>query len=168
MSIEENLIGVAVGGVIGFASAIGMEALKRFWESRDEKKRISRLLELLYEEVEQLAELLEIDLGMVESDELEFVVEFGRGKEDYDGKLLSAISRLKNNRTIYESQASRLLDLPGYLPNSLVKFYSRLQVNSLKMHDAILSKDISKLQELRSLSLAEAESLKHDLKNAKL
>ena len=168
MSIEENLIGVAVGGVIGFAGAFGMEALKRFWQSKEKKRLISRLLELLYEEVEQLAELLDVDLGIVESNELGFVVEFGRGKEEYDGKLLSAISRLKNNRTIYESQASRLLELPGYLPNALVRFYSRLQVNSLKMHDAVLNKDISQLQEIRSLSLAEAESLKHDLKNAKL
>lgn len=166
MSIEENLIGVAVGGLIGFFSAIGMEYLKRHWETKDKKENISRLLELLYEEIEQLAELLDVDLGLVESEDLGFILEFGRGTEEYDGKLKSVIDRLQKNRTIYESQANKLLDLPGYLPNALVRFYSRLQVNCGKMHDAILSENFELIQELRTQSLNEAEVLKNDLKSA--
>jgi hypothetical protein len=166
MSIEENLIGVAVGGLIGFFSAFGMEYLKRRWETKDKKENVSRLLELLYEEVEQLAELLDVDLGLVESEDLGIILEFGRGTEEYDGKLKSVIERLQKNRTIYESQAKMLLDLPGYLPNALVRFYSRLQVNCAKMHDAIISGNFNSIKDLRKQSLNEAEVLKHDLKNA--
>ncbi|MCG7948697.1 MAG: hypothetical protein N0C84_20365 [Candidatus Thiodiazotropha taylori] len=166
MSIEENIIGVAVGGLIGFLSAYGMEAIKRYWETKDRKERVQRLLVLLYEEVEQLAELLDIDLGILESNKLDSIIEFGRNTEEYDGKLKTTLDRLQKNRTIYESQANNLLELPGYLPNALVRFYSRLQVNCTKMHDAIINGNIEQLKKLRTLSLTEAESLKHDLKSA--
>ena len=162
----EDFYSVGVGGIIGFLAAFGMESVKRYWNKQDNEKRIKRLLELLYEEVEQLAELLDVDLGLVEGDDLDSILEFGRGTEEHDGKLKATISRLQKNRTIYESQADKLLELPGYLPNSLVRFYSRLQVNCSKMHDAIIDNNLEQIQELRTLSLTEALALKQDLKNA--
>jgi len=161
-----NLISVAAGGIIGFMAAFGMEALKRSWSKKDNKEKVSRLLELLYEEVEQLAELLDIDLGIVENNDLDSILDFGRDTE-HDGKLKSTISRLQNNRTIYESQANKLLELPGYLPNSLVRFYSRLQVNCSKMYESISDNNLEQLQNIRSQSLIEAVALKNDLNDAK-
>lgn len=58
----ENLTGVALGGFIGFVSAVGVERLRRRWQLQDCHTRLKRLLKLLFEEVEQLAELLAIDL----------------------------------------------------------------------------------------------------------
>jgi hypothetical protein len=161
-----DLVGVGIGGTIGSMSAYGLEALKRYWRSKDDRRRIDRLLEVLYEEVEQLAELIDVDLGLVESCDLDFILEFGKGSGENDGKLRATIARLQDNRTIYNSQAERFLDLPEYLPNALVRLYTRLQVNCDRMLGAIDKGDLEKIRELRSLSLAEAEALKIDLKRA--
>lgn len=161
-----NLIAVAVGGVIGFMSACGLEALKRHWKAKEDRRRVKRLLEILYEEIEQLGELIDVDLGLVESDDLDFVLGYGKGLEDYDGKLRATIARLQDNRTIFESQAEHLLDLPGYLPNALVRFYSRLQVNCGRMLGAVSEGNLERIRELRSLSLTEVQALKVGLKEA--
>ncbi len=162
-----DLIGVVVGGLVGFLSAYGMEELKRRAEKKEDCKRIARLTEILYEEVEQLAELLAVDLAIVDSDELGFILDYGRGTEEYDGKINAVIGRLRENTRIYDSQASSLLGLPGYLPNAMVRFYSRLEVNCGKMGEAVIRGDASLISELRQLLLVEAEVLKGDLKKAK-
>lgn len=150
----ENLAGVALGGVIGFLSGIGVEALRRFWVAQDNRRRLNRLLKLLFEEVEQLAELLAIDLGTVEDGAVS------------DAQLRAIIARLQENRTIYESQAERFLELPGYLPNALVRFYTRLQINCMHMESALDDGNLHRVRELRDLSSHEAESLKVNIREA--
>lgn len=162
-----DLFGVCVGGLIGFLSACGLESLKRRWIRKDRACQLDRLIQLLYEEVEQLAELIDIDLGLVESEELDFVLGFGKGLEEFDGKLRATLARLQENRTIYSSQANHFLDLPAYLPNSLVRFYTRLQVNCGRMQIALDEGDLTRIRSFRSQSSIEAESLKADLKNAR-
>lgn len=163
----ENTFAVLVGGGIGFLSAFGLEALKRRWDKDDQRARINRLLEILYEEVEQLGELIDIDLGVVENRELEFLSGFGGGLGEHDEKLRESISRLRENRTIFETQAGRLLELPEYLPNTLVRFYSRLQVNCSRMLETIDTANIIELRKIRHELLVEIQSLKSDLKNAR-
>lgn len=160
------LIGVGVGGLIGFVSAYVIEANKWRREKKINRQRLDRLLQILYEEVEQLAELIDVDLSILDSEELDFALGFGKGSEEYDGRLRSTIARLQENRTIYDSQAPRFLDLPGYLPNSLVRFYTRLQVNCGRMLAAIEEGDLEKIRKMRSDSLDEAEVLKRDLRGA--
>lgn len=158
----ENLVGVAIGGVIGFLSGIGVESLRRLWDQQDGRTRRNRLLQLLFEEVEQLAELLDVDLGAVALD--------GAGsdtdQEGHRGQVRATIARLQENRTIYESQAERFLELPGYLPNALVRFYTRLQISCVRMMGALDDGDFPRLRDLRNMSLQEAEALKLDLREA--
>lgn len=158
----ENLGGVALGGVIGFLSGVGVEALRRLWAAQDSRTRLNRLLQLLFEEVEQLAELLAVDLGTVEED----AAKSEPDREEHDGQVRATIARLQENRTIYESQAERFLELPGYLPNALVRFYTRLQINCVRMLAALDDGDLPKLRDRRDLSLHEAEALKMDLRKA--
>lgn len=156
----ENLGGVALGGLIGFLSAIGVEALRKTWEVRDRRTRLNRLLKLLFEEVEQLAELLAIDLQTADGG----VPGTGVGNKEEETRIRATIARLKENRTIYESQAESFLELPGYLPNALVRFYTRLAINCTHMLSALDQRDWSRLEELRDLSSHEAESLKIEIR----
>lgn len=158
----ENLGGVALGGLIGFLSAIGVEAVRRAWDVRDRRKKLNRLLKLLFEEVEQLAELLAIDLRTADGG----LPITGVGGKEEDTQVRATIARLKENRTIYESQAERFLELPGYLPNALVRFYTRLEINCAHMLSALDKRDWSRVSELRDLSSHEAESLKIELREA--
>lgn len=121
---------------------------------------------VLYEEVEQLAELLAVDLGVVERSDLGSLLEFGRRGEDHDGWIKATIRRIEQNRTVFDSQAPRLLELPGYLPNQLVRFHARLQVNCGRMLDAVNSGDLTGIRDLRETSQGEAEMLKTDLRKA--
>ncbi len=161
-----DLVAVIAGALIGFISAYGLEARKRQWKAKDDRQRLDRLLQIIHEEVEQLAELLDVDLGLVESSELDFVLEFGKGLEEYNGKLRATITRLQENRIIYTSQSERFLELPEYLPNTPVRFYTRLLVNCGRMLGAIDDGNLERIRELRSLSLTEAENLKMELKRA--
>lgn len=162
-----DLLGVGLGGLIGFMSAYGLEAIKRRWETKANRRRLDRLLDILYEEVEQLAELIDVDLSLLDSEEIDFILGFGKGTAEFDGKLRAVIERLQENRTIYDSQATSFLDLPDYLPNALVRFYTRLQVNCGRMLTAIDEEDIEAIREIRSMSLVEAEALKSDLRRAR-
>ncbi len=162
----ENFLAVFVGGCIGFLSGYGMEAIKRRWEKEEANRRVTRLIEILYEEVEQLAELIEIDLGWVEDTSIDFSLGFHDDLREYETKLRDTIRRLQVNRTIFDSQADHLLELPEYLPNSLVRFYSRLNVNCGRMLSCISDSEIEKIREIRELSCIEAQALKVDLKKA--
>lgn len=163
----ESMVPVIVGGGIGFFSAIGVEALRRHWKAKDNRKRIDRLLQILYEEVEQLGELIDIDLGVVENEEFSFLSGFGGGLGKYDEKIRATISRLQKNRIIFESQAEKLLELPEYLPNSLVRFYSRLQVYCGRMLETIDEAEITELRQIRGKLSVEVNALKRDLKRAR-
>lgn len=165
MELEKFVLAIA-GGLIGFLSASGMETIKRRLDSKKHKEKVNRLIEILYEEIEQIAELLEVDLSIIENNDPDYFLEFGKGGNKYDGKITSIIARLQNNRIIFESHASKLLDLPDYLPNSLARFHNRLQVNCTKMLDAVADGDETVLHEYRSISISEVQALKHDLKVA--
>lgn len=160
----ENLLAVLAGGCIGFLSGYGMEAIKRRWNKRETKRRIARLIEILYEEVEQLAELIEIDLGWVENTDIDFTKGFHGDLREYEIRLRDTIKRLQENRTIFDSQANHLLELPEYVPNALVRFYSRLHVNCGRMLACINDSDIERIREIREQLRIEAQSLKIDLK----
>lgn len=162
----EGLGGVALGGIIGLLSGAGLEVLRRTWKAQDDRRRINRLLQLLFEEVEQLAELLAIDLGMIEAQTDRSLAPYEMLSEAKDRQARAAIKRLQENRTIYESQAGRFLELPGYLPNALVRFYTRLQVNCARMLRALDEGNLPRVMELRDVALHEAESLKIDIRNA--
>ena len=158
----ENLDGVVLGGFIGFLSAVGVESVRRVWVVRDRRTKLNRLLTLLFEEVEQLAELLAIDLTAADGG---LPVNSVGGKEE-DIPIRETLARLREHRTIYESQAERVLELPGYLPNALVRFYTRLEINCAHMLSALDQRDWARVRELRDLSSYEAESLKIELQTA--
>mgnify|MGYP001256710412 CR=1 FL=1 len=160
----ENLIGVALGGLIGVASAIGMEKWRESRNATTRRMQIKRLLELLYEEVEQLAELLAIDLDAGDGS----LPVSGADDKAGAAQVRAAIDRLRDNRNIYESQAGKFLELPGYVPNRLVRFYTRLEVNCGRMIKALNQRDFIKIAELRDASLGEAEALKIELREAML
>ncbi|MEZ9536881.1 hypothetical protein AB4160_01605 [Shewanella sp. 10N.286.51.B8] len=156
-------LNVLIGGVIGFVSALGMEEYKRFIAEKEKSKTLKRLLVLLYEEVEQISELLSIDLK-------NFEMCCGSGLDNHDKlhekeRIESVIKRLKHNHIIYESQSERLLTIPSYLPNSLIRFHTRLAVNTDKMLDLLKIEDEEKLKEIINLSSIESESLKKDIKD---
>lgn len=160
-----EFVAVVLGGAIALGSSFIMERWKWRHERAEAREQTKRLIGVLYEEVEQLAELLDVDLGVVEREDLGSIMEFGRGGEDRDGWIKATIRRIEKNRTVFESQAPRLLELPGYLPNQLVRFHARLQVNCGRMLDAVDSEDLNRIRDLRETSYSEAEVLKSDLKS---
>ncbi|EPW3766326.1 hypothetical protein ACWI58_001716 [Vibrio fluvialis] len=157
--MEIELVSVLVGGAIALFTAFSLEAFKWYKESTGNKRQLVRLLELLYEEVEQIAELIDVDLNEIEH--------LSSIKELDLEHITTVIHRLRENRIIFVSQAQRLTELPGYLPNQLVRFYNRLQANCDKMLRAIECNNLYVLQEVKGLTYVEAETLKADLCIAK-
>lgn len=155
--------GLIIAGGIGFLSALGMEWIRRLWSLKQRKKRTKRLAVLLYEEVEQVAELLDVDLAILDSEELDFILGFGRD-DKYFHQINDAILRLEQNRTIFDAYATELLELPGYLPNSLVRFFNRMKANCGRMKAGLEDGDLKRLRALRVISNEEAELIKFDLR----
>lgn len=136
------------------------DALRELWLRRDVKEkseRTKRIARVLYEELEQAAELLAIDLDIGHK----------APSHEHREHLVQTIKRIRRCNVFFNAHVQDLIELPNYIPNALVRFHGRLPNHCDAMHDAIddfLTSDLKKFEQHRQLALSEAESLKLDLR----
>lgn len=149
-----------LGGTIGFASSVGILLLRFRREDQAKAKRRARLGRLLYEEVEQAAELLAIDLKIPTPVPLEVLLD---DEGDNARRFRNAVQRIRVSRVIFEAHSGELIDLPGYTPNAVVRFYNRLQLHCGALDQAIDDQNIDAVEKHRDAALEEAKILKVEL-----
>ena len=160
--------GVALGGALALGSAYLLEKWKWRRDAVRENRQVQRLIDVLYIEIEQIAEPLAIDLNIIVNLPHDEIVAIGLRHSSERATLLGKIQRIRQLRTVFDSYASRLLELPGMLPNQMVSFHARFQVNCDGMTTALEEGDIERFEELRESCLLQAEVLKTDLRNARI
>lgn len=160
--LNDTLVGVIIGAFLGFAFTEASAYFRRLRERRNEKTKNTKLARLLYEEIEQVAELLEVDLQLPTHTPLSEVFnETHRQRDTY----LAAIERAKSSNVMFEAYLDQLIALPNPIPNQLVRFHVRLSAHADQMAEAYVSGSTNTYQELRAVSLTEAKALKSELKS---
>lgn len=123
-----DIVSLLLGAAIAFISALAIQFVQRHWTKRDRIRRIKRLARLLYEEIEQAAEIIAIDLDLngqflLTGDEIE--------------QKLSLVGRLERCNVVFHAHTNELLDLPDTIPNALSRFHGRLAVLCARMEKAL-------------------------------
>lgn len=133
-------------------------------DERKQKITVKRLARVIYEEVEQSAEILSIDINIDK--------DFFNNKSDNDvNRIKEKINFVIKNNVMFKSNSDRIIMFKGYLPNSITKFYLNCENKGgelLYFFNTSFSRGgESNYENYKSLRLSleiEAEALKADLR----
>jgi hypothetical protein len=166
--LSEPTVGVLVGAILGFVSAAILEFIRHCNTQNAVKKtrkaKLQRLLKMLYFEIEQICEILDIDArALPQDDDAVFEDVFDErppASRPYWSKKLRALEPLPQLRGVYDAYQGELIELPDYLPNQLVKFHARVPTITARMREAASSDELEVWEENRVKLYTEGEALK--------
>lgn len=136
------------------------DALRELWlrrEVKEKSERSKRIARVLFEELEQAAELLAIDLD----------VGHKQPSIERHEHLIQTVKRVRRCNVFFNAHVQDLIEIPNYIPNALVRYHGRLPNHCDAMNDALgsfVSINLEKFEKHRHLALSEAEALKLDLR----
>ena len=145
---------VLLGAGIAFASSMGMQAILHNREKKEKRIYAKRLALTICNEVEQIAEQLDVDMRY------ENISKPGLTKE----RMIRKLKELELYRNFFDAHKSELLILSDYNPNAIVKFYVRLNFYIQDMGIAAHKSDYTMWERVREQALFEAENLKLSLR----
>jgi len=152
---------VALGAMLTLIVSIGLKFIERALDRRDRRQRRERLQAMLYEEVEQIAEMLDIDLHPKK-----ITISGGPLAGSVLTDLSAPLERLRDvsrTKVLFEAYSGQLIWLQGYLPNAVVRFYVRLPGYVERLEEAAESGDEEKWEAVRTTAYHHAEALKSEL-----
>ncbi len=161
-----------LSGVGGFAFGFASYALRELVDvvraNRAKKERLMRLIGMLQEEIEQSCEELLIGLNAEGKDPLGWLITDNTQEQiDYWDDRMTRLSLLKEYRKVFDTYSEFLIELPGYAPNALIRFYGALSAKVARMEKAGREFDRFTWEKLRLELYSRGEVMKTDLAQAK-
>lgn len=163
--LARDLALIVTGATLTLIASVCVKLIERAFERRDHDAQRERLRVMLSEEVEQIAEMLDVDLRPRQQRLGSGLLE-GALLTDLEAPL-KRLGDVARNKILFESYSSQLIWFEGYLPNSLVKFYSRLPGYVDRLEHAAKTQDENEWEAERIKAYGHAEALKYDLSQAK-
>ncbi len=157
-----DLVILIIGASLALASTVFVDWRNRKRKEHEKEEQKRKLATLLIEEVERIAELLDVDL---QPNHLEISNGPLQGAKLLD--LRSPLRRLRDmvrTRSLFEAYSDRLIWFDGYLPNSIAKFHERIIGYSESLEEAAQRHDEEAWEKIRQQAYQHAESLKFELR----